>query len=94
MVTRLKIMNNKFHGYLSVKDAICSSYNIPAVKIMSYTTIDKSKKYAEKCGIEFSPNDDNYSIALGGMTYGTDLCSLTSAYTTLPTMEIMLNQNL
>lgn len=73
--------DNKFHGYLSVKDAICSSYNIPAVKIMSYTTIDKSKKYAEKCGIEFSPNDDNYSIALGGMTYGTDLCSLTSAYT-------------
>ncbi len=72
--------DNKFHGYISVKDAICSSYNIPAVKIMSYTTIDKSKKYAEKCGIEFAQNDDNYSIALGGMTYGTDLCSLTSAY--------------
>ncbi len=75
--------DSQFHGYLSVRDAVCKSYNIPAVKVMSYTGIKKSKYYAEECGIEFSENDDNYALALGGMTHGTDLKQLCGAYTTL-----------
>lgn len=72
--------DNNFHGYISVEEALVNSYNIPAVKIMSYNTLETSKYYAEKCGIEFDELDNNYALALGGMTYGTDLLSLCGAY--------------
>lgn len=75
--------DGKFHGYVSVNQAIGKSLNIPAVKVMTYTKLDKSKKYAENCGIEFDEKDDNYALALGGMTYGTNVKDLTGAYTSL-----------
>lgn len=75
--------DGKYHGYISVSDAVCKSYNIPAVKIMSYTGLKKSKSYAEECGIEFDEKDNNYAISLGGMTHGTTLKQLCGAYTAL-----------
>jgi membrane peptidoglycan carboxypeptidase len=71
----------QFHGYLSVQEAISKSYNVPAVKIMSYLGLEKGKQYATQLGIEFDSQDNNYAIALGGMTYGTTLKQLTGAYT-------------
>lgn len=73
-------INKKYHGYTSIRDCISKSLNIPAVKVLSYTGINKAKNYATKCGIEFDNKDTNLSIALGGMTYGTTLKELTGAY--------------
>lgn len=73
-------VNNKFSGYISVRDAVAKSTNIPAVKTLSYVGIDKAKRYAERFGIEFDEKDNGYALALGGMTYGTDLKTLASAY--------------
>lgn len=70
----------QYHGYLSVRDSVSKSYNIPAVKIMSYVGLEKAKRYAKISGIEFDEKDDNYAVALGGMTYGTDLKTLTGTY--------------
>ncbi len=75
-----KNVNDVYHGYVSVRDCVSKSLNIPAVKVLSYTGIDKSKYYAKRCGIEFDKKDDNLSIALGGMAYGTSLKQLTNAY--------------
>lgn len=75
--------DGKYNGYVSVNYAISKSLNIPAVKVMTYTKLDKSKRYAQKCGIDFDVKDDNYAIALGGMTYGTTIKELAGAYSSL-----------
>ncbi len=75
-------VNKKFAGYISVTDAVKNSVNIPAIKVLSYITLDTGKQYAQNMGISFAETDDSYAIALGGMTYGTTLKDLTSAYTT------------
>ncbi|MBS7403730.1 MAG: transglycosylase domain-containing protein, partial [Eubacteriales bacterium] len=71
-----------FRGHLSTREALSLSSNIPAVKILSYVGIPKAKRYATRLGIEFDENDNGYALALGGMTYGTDLKTLAAAYTT------------
>lgn len=78
-----KNVSNTYSGYISVRDAVSKSLNIPAIKVASYLGVDKIKAYAEKAGIEFAPEDSGYAVALGGMTYGTDLKSLTGAYTAI-----------
>lgn len=75
-------VSKTFDGYISVRNSIAKSSNIPAVKTLSYVGIDKAKKYAQRLGIVFDEKDDGYALALGGMTYGTDLKTLTNAYTT------------
>ncbi len=74
-------VNKKFAGYVSVSDAVKNSINIPAIKALSYIGIDTGKQYAEKLGISFDEKDNSYALALGGMTYGTNLKTLASAYT-------------
>lgn len=69
-----------YSGYVSVRDAISKSINIPAVKTLSYLGIEKAKYYGQQYGIKFDKNDNGYALALGGMTYGTDIKTLASAY--------------
>lgn len=75
-----KNVGGNYSGYISVRDSVAKSLNIPAVKVLSYVGIQKAKKYAEKCGLEFDKNDQNLSIALGGLTYGVSLKDLTNSY--------------
>jgi len=71
-----------FRGHLSTREALSLSSNIPAVKILSYVGIPKAKRYATRLGIKFDENDNGYALALGGMTYGTNIKTLATAYTT------------
>lgn len=77
-----KNFSKTYSGYISVREAISKSINIPAVKTLSYLGIDKAKYYGERLGIKFDSNDNGYALALGGMTYGTDIKTLASAYST------------
>lgn len=77
-----KNIGEKEHGYVSVKDALSNSYNIPAVKILSYIGIDKAKAYLERQNIDFDEKDNSLALALGGMTYGITLKNLTNCYQT------------
>lgn len=77
-------VNGKYNGYVSVKDAVAKSVNIPAIKVLSYVGIEKAKSYASQAGINFDKKDDSYALALGGMTYGVNLKDLCSAYSTFP----------
>lgn len=77
-----KNVGNVYKGYVSAREALSKSINIPAVKVLSYVGIEKAKAYAEDMGISFDEKDDSYTLALGGMTYGTNLLQLAGAYTT------------
>lgn len=72
--------NKKYHGYVSVRESLKNSYNIPAVKILNELGIQYAQEFAKKLGIEFSENDNNLAIALGGFTDGVLLKSLADAY--------------
>lgn len=76
-----KNVGNSYHGYVSARESLSKSYNIPAVKILSYVGIDKAKKYAQELGVEFDEKDEGYCLALGGMTYGVNIAQLAGAYT-------------
>ncbi len=79
-------VGDKYNGYITVKDAVKKSVNTVAIKVLSYIGIDTGKMYAEKIGFTFDEKDDSYALALGGMTYGEDLKTLTNAYTTFANM--------
>lgn len=75
-----KNVSGGYSGYVSVRDALSKSINVPAVKVLSYVGIDKAKSYAQKMGIKFDELDNSYALALGGMTNGTNVKEITNAY--------------
>lgn len=70
----------KYYGYVSATTSVEKSLNIPAIKIMEQVGIDRCKKMAENCGITFATADNNYALALGGMTNGTGVVELANTY--------------
>lgn len=77
-----KNVGNVYRGYVSAREALSKSINIPAVKVLSYLGIEKGKAYAEEMGISFDEKDNSYTLALGGMTYGVNISQLAGAYST------------
>ncbi|MEG1499692.1 MAG: transglycosylase domain-containing protein [Clostridia bacterium] len=71
-----------FEGYMSIRNALSKSKNIPAIKVLSYVGIEEAKQFAQKMNLKFHESDNNYSIALGGLTEGFNLIDLTNAYST------------
>lgn len=74
-------VGNTYSGYVSVEDCVAKSLNIPTIKITEEMGLKNCINYAKKCGINFDKNEDyNYSVCLGGLTYGTTLKEITDAY--------------
>ncbi|MFA6859816.1 MAG: transglycosylase domain-containing protein [Clostridia bacterium] len=75
-----KNITKTYEGFVSAKDAISKSLNVPAVKIMSYVGIDNCINYASELGIPFEQKDTGYALALGGFTKGTTILELANSY--------------
>lgn len=72
--------DKKYHGYVSVREALKNSYNIPAVKLLNEVGIDNAQNFAKKMNLSFEPEDNNLAIALGGLTSGTTIKELADCY--------------
>lgn len=83
---------NKYFGWVSCKYALSHSLNIPAVKLLNSVGIDYAKTFANNLGIKTQKNED-LALALGGMTNGTTLKNLASAYTSFANDGIMHNNS-
>ena len=79
---------NSFTGLRTVRTALTTSQNIPFIKVMAELTPQKSIEYMEKMGISSlvhasdnkDHNDENLSLAIGGMTYGVSPLEMAAAY--------------
>lgn len=93
-----KNVYNFYRGVVTTRYALSESMNPPAVKILNEVGIDKSKEFLTKFGIinaenpekdnfvskeeNKETNDENLSLALGGITKGLTTKELASAYQT------------
>lgn len=67
-----------FHGPVSVRTALASSYNIPAVRTLEYVGIDTLRQIATKAGITSFTEEYGLALTLGGGE--VKLLDLTTAY--------------
>ena len=72
-----------FNGYVSARNAINQSMNIPAVRAMQSVGVDYALKFAKSLGIStFTKNDNSLSVALGGLDHGATVLEMAGAYST------------
>lgn len=79
-----KNYDDKYRGFVSVREILSKSLNVPAVKILNAIGLEKACSYMKKLDLEIEPTDQSLALALGGMRNGFDLNSLVNAYSTFP----------
>lgn len=72
--------DGNFHGYVSAREALEKSLNIPAVKTLESLGVKKASVYLEKLGLPVAKEDESLALALGGMKEGFALQDILSAY--------------
>lgn len=75
-----KNYNNKTYGWITAKEALAKSLNIPSIKILDYVGLDKAKTFASNLGLSFNKDDNGASLALGGLTNGLKFKDIANCY--------------
>ena len=75
-------VDGKFVGYLTAREAIIDSRNIPSYKTLNSLGIDNTLEYIKTFGITTIDEKDygNPSVATGGLTYGISPLEMTQAF--------------
>ncbi|MCO0831570.1 PBP1A family penicillin-binding protein [Fructobacillus sp. W13] len=68
-------------GDIPMYEALERSYNIPAVYLLNKMGVNTGYSWGKKFGLNLSPNDKNFALALGGLTNGVSPQQMASAYT-------------
>ncbi len=71
---------NKYYGWVTLRDAVKRSLNVPAVKVFSDVGVETGKAFARELGVEFDGNDTSLTLALGGFSYGVSPLQMVGAY--------------
>lgn len=79
-----KNYDENYHGYVSARECVEKSLNIPAVKVLSSMGIEKCTNYLEKLNLRVNEEDKSLALALGGMKHGYKLTELLAAYSVFP----------
>ena len=76
--------DGSYHGYVSMRESVAKSLNIPAVKVLQTIGFKKATAYMEKLRLPIEKEDESLALALGGMRKGFSLQNLANAYATFP----------
>ncbi len=71
---------NTYHGWVTLRDALAHSYNLPAIKVLNTIGVKNGMNYCQRVGIPFSDQDQGLTLALGGLTNGITPLELAGAY--------------
>ncbi len=78
-----KNANGRYAGWITMREAVTRSLNIPAVLLFRELGVERCKSFAARFGIPFDVRDDSLTLALGGFTYGVSPYRLCGAYAAL-----------
>ena len=76
-----KNYSDSYAGWVTVRKALSSSLNLPAVRTLQAVGVETAKMYASRVGIPFDERDTGLPLALGGFTTGVTPLSLCNAFT-------------
>jgi penicillin-binding protein 1A len=71
---------NTYHGWVTLRDALAHSYNLPAIKVLNTIGVKNGMDYCQRVGIPFSDLDQGLTLALGGLTNGVTPLEMAGAY--------------
>jgi membrane peptidoglycan carboxypeptidase len=71
---------DKYYGWVTLREAVKRSLNVPAVKVLFDIGVNSGKELAQACGIRFVEEDTSLTLALGGFTYGVSPWQVAGAY--------------
>lgn len=71
---------DRYRGWVTMRQAVTSSLNVPAVSVMAELGVDSGKRFARSVGITFDERDQSLALALGGFTYGVSPYQIAAAY--------------
>lgn len=69
-----------YYGWVTMREAVKRSLNVPAVKIMNDIGVERCKSFASMLGVEFDEQDTSLTLALGGFAYGVSPLQIAGAY--------------
>lgn len=75
--------DNRFHGPVTIRTALGSSYNVPAVKMLAVVTLPEMLKTARDLGITTLNDSSRYGLSLtlgGGEVKMTDMMTVYGAF--------------
>ncbi len=78
-----KNANGRYAGWITMREAVTRSLNLPAVLLFRELGVERCKAFAARFGIPFDVRDDSLTLALGGFTYGVSPYRLCGAYAAL-----------
>ena len=84
--TPFKNYYNGYNGYVTARQAINQSMNLPALRACRTVGVDYAYNFAKNCGLTHldAKDDKNLSsLALGGLTHGATPLDMASAYATI-----------
>ena len=73
-----------FHGYVSARECLAQSLNVPAVKLLETITVERAVEYLKTMQLPVEKEDYSLALALGGMKNGFTMKELLSAYSVFP----------
>ncbi|UTR09838.1 PBP1A family penicillin-binding protein [Evansella sp. LMS18] len=77
--------DNEFVGELTVREALVTSRNVPAVALLDEIGVEKGYEFLKQAKLPVEDDEKhNLSIALGGLTNGASPLEMAQAYTTFP----------
>lgn len=76
-----KNFTDKYAGWVTLRRAVSSSLNLPAVRVFERLGVEAGKLYASNVGIPFNDRDIGLTLALGGFTTGVSPLRLGNAFT-------------
>lgn len=76
-----KNFSDTYSGWVTMREALARSLNLPAVRVFEQVGVSVGKLYAASVGIPFDRKDVGLTLALGGFTTGMSPLTLCNAFT-------------
>lgn len=76
-----KNFSDSYKGWVTLREALAESLNLPAVRTLREVGVEAAKLYASRVGIQFDDRDTGLTLALGGFTKGVSPLALCNSFT-------------